>query len=177
VTAVKNEGGMLPLSEPGNSCWYVLAAGRFSMQGRELMGAVQARAPQAKVTLLDPQLPETEFTALAGSAAQCGSVVLATYVAAAANRGNAALAGNYPGFVERVLAAGRPVAMVSLGNPYLLRAYPAVAAYLATFSTAPLSESAAVKAVLGEIEVDGKLPVSIPGLATVGFGIKIEKRK
>jgi beta-N-acetylhexosaminidase len=177
VTAVKNEGGMLPLSEPGNSCWYVMAAGRFSMQGRELMGAVRARAPQAKVTLLDPQLPETEFEALAGSAAGCGSVVLATYVAAAANRGNVALAGNYPGFVEKVLAAGRPVALVSLGNPYLLRAYPGVAAYLATFSTAPPSEAAAVKAVLGEIEVDGKLPVSIPGLATVGFGIKIEKRK
>jgi beta-N-acetylhexosaminidase len=175
VTLVRNEGGVLPLKEPESACWFVLAAGRFSMQGRDLMAAVQARSPQARITLLDPQLPAAEFESLAAAASACSTVVAATYVTASAYRGNVALAGGYNGFMERLLAAGKPVVFLSLGNPYLLRAYPSVAAYLATFSTAPPSESAAVKAVYGEIPVTGRLPVSIPGLATLGFGIKMEK--
>ena len=53
----------------------------------------------------------------------------------AAYRGNVALAGNYPGFLDQVAAqAAMPIALVSLGNPYLLRSFPGVSAYLATFS-------------------------------------------
>lgn len=175
VTLVRTEGGAVPLKDPASACWFVLAAGRFSMQGRDLIAAVQARTPKARALLLDPQLPASEFEALAAQAASCSTVVAATYVTASAYRGNVALAGGYAAFMERLLASGQPVVFVSLGNPYLLRAYPSVAAYLATFSTAPPSEAAAVRAVYGEIPVTGKLPVSIPGLATLGFGVNMEK--
>ncbi len=175
VTLVRNEGAALPLKEPATACWFVLAAGRFSMQGRDLMAAVQSRTPKARVTLLDPQLPASEFESLAAGSSSCSTLVAAAYVTAAAYRGNVALAGGYPAFMDRLLASSQPVVFIALGNPYLLRAYPSVAAYLATFSTAPPSEAAAVKAVYGEIAVGGKLPVSIPGLATLGFGVNMEK--
>ncbi|MBI4889964.1 MAG: hypothetical protein HY821_05010 [Acidobacteria bacterium] len=170
VTVAKNDGALLPLREPNRSCWYVMAAGRFSMQGRELMAAVQARAPRAKATLLDPQLPAAEFEALAAAAKECGSVFAVTY-------STAAPAASYAKFLAALTAGERPVALITLGNPYLLRQFPKVAAYAATFSWAPPSEMAAVEAVFGEIEIRGKLPVSIPGLAAVGFGIDIEKLK
>jgi beta-N-acetylhexosaminidase len=41
---------------------------------------------------------------------------------------------------------------------------------LCTFSAARVSESA-VKAVFGEIEIHGHLPVTIPGVASRGEGI------
>jgi len=49
-----------------------------------------------------------------------------------------------------------------------------VSAYLATFSTVPPSERAAVKALWGEIDIRGHLPVSIPGLANLGDGIQVK---
>jgi beta-N-acetylhexosaminidase len=55
----------------------------------------------------------------------------------------------------------------------LLRAYPKARAYLATFSTAPPSEIAAVKALWGEIAIGGHLPVTIPGEARYGEGIQL----
>jgi beta-N-acetylhexosaminidase len=177
ITLVKNEGSLLPLQAPANACYYVLAAGRFSTQGRDLMDALRERAPKVKVQLLDPQLPASEFEQLAGQAAQCEQVVVAAYVTASASRDKVTLAGNYPGFVERLLAVGKPLVVVALGNPYLLRTYPGIAAYLATYSTVLPSEVAAVKALFGEMEVDGKLPVTIPGLAEYGFGIRMELRK
>ena len=57
-----------------------------------------------------------------------------------AYRGNVALTGNYPGFVEKLQASGSPIVLVSLGNPYLLRSFPGVSAYLATFSPVPTSK-------------------------------------
>lgn len=174
VTLVKNERNRLPLKNPGKSCWFILSGSRFSTQGLGLLEELRSRKIR-NATLLDPQLPEAEFAAHANSAAACETVVLAAYVTASAYRGNVELAGNYPAFVKLLLAGGRPVVLIALGNPYLLRAYPEAAAYLAAFSTARVSEEAAVRAVLGEAPVTGRLPVTIPGLAPAGFGIKIEK--
>ena len=46
-------------------------------------------------------------------------------------------------------------------------------AYLATFSTVPPSEIAAVKALWGEIAIRGHLPVTIPAQAAYGEGIQL----
>ncbi len=174
ITLVKNNHGLIPLKNRENACWFILSGSRFSTQGQGLLEELRSRRVR-NVTLLDPQLPEAEFAALAEKAAACETAVLGAYVTASAYRGNVDLAGNYPGFVKKLLAGGRPVVFVALGNPYLLRTYPDVAAYLATFSTARVSEEAAVRAVLGEAPITGRLPVTIPGLATAGFGIMIEK--
>lgn len=177
LTLVKNEGGVLPLRNPAGSCHYILAAGRFSTQGRDLGDQLRAGLRGAKVQLLDPQLPEAEFDQLALAAASCETVVVEAYVTASAFRGNVALAGNYPAFVEKLLAGSKPVVFVAFGNPYLLRTYPNVPAYLATYTTVAPSETAVVKALAGELEVNGKLPVTIPGLAEYGFGLKLERTK
>jgi beta-N-acetylhexosaminidase len=60
-----------------------------------------------------------------------------------------------------------------MGNPYLLRSFSNVAAYLAAFSTVRPSEVAAVRALWGEIEIRGHLPVTIPGLAAYGDGFRV----
>ncbi|MFZ5929477.1 MAG: glycoside hydrolase family 3 N-terminal domain-containing protein [Acidobacteriota bacterium] len=174
ITVVKNNNRLIPLKNREKSCWFILSGSRFSTQGQGLLEELRSRRVR-NVTLLDPQLPETEFAAQAEKAAACETAILGAYVTASAYRGNVDLAGNYPAFVKKLLAGGRPVVFLALGNPYLLRTYPDVAAYLATFSTARVSEEAAVRAVLGEAPVTGRLPVTIPGLATAGFGIMIEK--
>ena len=174
VTLVKNENNLIPLKNRDNSCWFILSGSRFSTQGLGLLDELRSRRIR-NATLLDPQLPESEFAAHAERSAACEAVVLAAYVTASAYRGNVDLAGNYPAFVKALLESGRKVIFIALGNPYLLRTYPDAAAYLATFSTARVSEEAAVRAVFGEAAITGRLPVTIPGLAPAGFGIKIEK--
>ena len=87
-----------------------------------------------------------------------------------------ALPGAFPKLVESLISSGKPVALVSLGSPYLLGKFPNVNAYLATFSTMPTSEVTAIKALFGEIAIRGRLPVSIPGVAKVGDGIQLPAR-
>ncbi len=62
--------------------------------------------------------------------------------------------------------------VVALGNPYVATDFPEVQTYLCTFSNAAVSESSAVRALFGEIAVNGRLPVNIPGIAQRGEGIE-----
>ena len=177
VTLVRNENNVVPLANPERACWFVLSGGRFSTQGREFVESVRRSAKGAQVTLLDPLLPPSEFDALAAKAqSSCDTVVVTAYVLVAAYTGTVGLPGNYPAFVDRLIAGGKPVVFIALGNPYLLRAFPKVAAYLATFSTTQPSEAAAVRAVVGEAGISGKLPVTIPGFAQIGDGLRTDAK-
>jgi len=133
---------------------------------------LRRRGPKIDVTLLDPQYTESELQPLVERAAQCPAIAIAAFVTAAAYRGDVALAGVYPWLMERLLAQKTPIVFAAMGNPYLLRAYPGVAAYIAAFSTASPSEVAVVKALFNEIQFQGKLPVTIPGLAAFGAGLR-----
>lgn len=171
VTLVKNEGGVVPLKNPTTACWLVMSGSRYSGTGRQFIESLREKAPWARIHHLDPQLPESELEKVASGLGNCETIVAAAYVASAAYRGNVALGGNYPAFMERIFGLGRPVVFVSLGNPYLLLAYPQSASYLATFSTVTTAETAAVRALLGDAPITGKLPVTIPGQAERGAGL------
>jgi len=79
-------------------------------------------------------------------------------------------------FIAKLEEGPVPVAIVAMGNTYLLSAFPKTAAYLATFSSTPPSEVSAVKALFGEIPITGKMPVTIPGFAKYGDGIQMPGR-
>jgi beta-N-acetylhexosaminidase len=126
---------------------------------------------------LDPSMPRGLIDETLGRLSACGSYAVAAFAQVTASRGTVGLGGELPHAVETLIASGKPVTLVALGNPYLLRNFPNVSAYLATFSTVPPSEAAAVKALWGEIPIRGHLPVSIPGLARHGDGIVLGAKR
>jgi beta-N-acetylhexosaminidase len=67
--------------------------------------------------------------------------------------------------------AGERTAVVAMGSPYLASAFPEVQNYLCTYSIASVSETAAAKALFGEIGIHGHSPVTIPGIADRGAGL------
>ncbi len=68
-------------------------------------------------------------------------------------------------------AAERTV-VLAMGNPYVIQSFPAIQNYVCSFSNATVSETAAVKAIFGEIPIQGHLPVTIPNIANRGDGIQ-----
>jgi beta-N-acetylhexosaminidase len=173
ITAVKVAPDLVPLSKPEETCVLALTESRYGQQGRRLTEEIHKRAPNLKVTLLDPSMSEADLQQAAQATAGCSEIVVAAYATVSAYRGNGALAGNYPAFLNALIAGKIPVTLVALGNPYLLRTFPNVAAYLATYSPTPTSEAALVRALFGEIPITGKLPVTIPGFAKYGDGLQL----
>ncbi len=175
VTLVKNESNVLPLRNPHKACWLILAESRSGQQGQALLEELRKHTRDTFAVRWDPQVPMVEMDAVLDKSNGCETYVLPSFVSAAAYRGNVALAGAFPQLIEKLQAGRTPVVIIAMGNPYLLRAFPKVNGYLATYSTAPSSEVAAVRALYGDIAITGKLPVTIPGLAKYGDGIQLSK--
>jgi beta-N-acetylhexosaminidase len=173
VTLVKDSGDSLPIRHPESVCVFALSEGRRSQQGIRLMDEVKKRAPGISTTVLDPSMSKADLEQVAAKTANCSEIVVAAYVTVAAERGNVALAGEYPDFLNGLIAGKAPVLLISLGNPYLVRSFPNARAYMATFSPTTTSELAVAKALFAEIAITGHLPVTIPGVAKYGDGIQV----
>ena len=176
VTLVKDDKHLFPIGDPANSCLTVLTEGRYSSRGENLINTVLRRAPNVRTYVANAMTPDAELNGLAETLSQCKQVYLGAFVTVAANRGSVALEGGLSKFIDSLIKANAPVALISFGSPYLLRSFPGVSAYAATFSTSDTSEIAAAKALFGEIPIRGRLPVSIPGLAKIGDGIQVTAR-
>jgi beta-N-acetylhexosaminidase len=173
VTLVRNHGSLVPLAAPDRTCFVVMTENRAPTEGQVFAAEVRKRTGHAAVITLDASMARQQIDDFLGHAPGCQAYVVAAFAPVAAYRGSVGLGGELPHAFESIAGTGKPVALVALGNPYLLRNFPSVAAYLATFSTVPPSEIAAVRALFGEISIRGRLPVSIPGQARYGEGIQL----
>ncbi len=80
-----------------------------------------------------------------------------------------------------LVATGKPVIVVAVGNPYDIAYLPGVKDYLATYGYSPVSLNAVARVVFGSVNPSGKLPVDIPSasnantiLYPLGFGLSYE---
>jgi beta-N-acetylhexosaminidase len=176
ITLVKDDRRLFPASDGATSCLVVLTEGQFSTRGQDLIAEVRRLEPKMRIAMANATMPETVLTALGNDLNSCSAVYAAAFVAVAAYRGNVQLAEPLTNFLNAVIHNHPPVALISMGNPYLLSAFPNVAAYAAAFSTVSTSEIAVARAIFGEIAIQGRMPVSIPGYAKIGDGIAVAAR-
>ncbi|MGH9662717.1 MAG: glycoside hydrolase family 3 N-terminal domain-containing protein, partial [Bryobacteraceae bacterium] len=169
VTLVRNRDSLLPLRSDENACFVALTENRYTTQGDALAEGIRRRTGR-EPAMLDPLMTEAELDRAVAAAVECPKIVVAAFASVSVYRSGMALPGGFAKLIDAVVASGKPVALVALGNPYLIRAFPAVAAYMTTYSPVVPSEIAAVKALFGEIPASGRLPVTIPGIAERGGG-------
>ena len=182
VTLVRNGSSLIPLAAPEKTCYLVLPETRYSTEGQVFTQEVRKRvdvgsgrsAARAAVLTLDPSMPRDQVEESLKRFSGCDNYTVAAFASVAASSTSVGLSGELPHALELIAATGKPVVLAALGNPYLLRNFPNVTAYLATFSTVPPSEIAAVRALFGEINIRGHLPVSIPGLANYRDGLQVQ---
>ncbi|MBV9613537.1 MAG: hypothetical protein JO091_13770 [Acidobacteriaceae bacterium] len=173
ITLVKDDKHLFPMPGSDGSCLVVMTESQFSQRGEALTLELHRSAPDLKTYLTNSAMPDALLAAVANDTAHCKQIYVAAFVTVAANRGSVALEGGLGPFLKTLSHGPVPVALISLGNPYLLRDFPDVSSYAATFSTSSSSEIAAARAMLGEIAITGKLPVSIPGFAKLGDGLYV----
>jgi beta-N-acetylhexosaminidase len=68
-----------------------------------------------------------------------------------------------------------PLIGISFGNPYLLQSFPELRTYLVAYGDMPSLQEAAARALTGNIDVTGRLPISLPGLYPRGTGIQLKR--
>ncbi len=135
-----------------------------------------SRGASVENHLVDNRTSEREVTAILERLDQSKArlVVYSIPVRARSGKGSITLPPLGKRIADELIARNRPLLIVSFGNPYLLLAFPEAPAYLIAWSPFPVSQRAAARAILGEIPISGKLPISLPGLHPRGHGLAVE---
>jgi beta-glucosidase-like glycosyl hydrolase len=75
-----------------------------------------------------------------------------------------------------IIGSKIPLVGISFGNPYLLTAFPEMRTYIVAYGDMPSLQQAAARALVGEIDITGRLPISLPGLYPRGTGIQLKRK-
>ena len=135
-TLVKDDKHLFPMPQFGGSCVIVMSESEFSQRGQTLVNELIRGVPDLRSYVANSSMQDPVLNAIATDAAQCKQIYVAAFVTVAAYRGSVSLQGGLTPFLQMLTDRPAPVALISLGNPYLLRDFPKVAAYAATFSSA-----------------------------------------
>ncbi len=142
--------------------------------GLALEQEFRARTAGVKVMYIDPHNATLLAQQTMDAVEQAQVVIAAAYLApqAGASTNTSVLQNGQGSLLQSVveMAADKTV-VVAMGNPYIATQLPQVQTYICTFSDAEVSEVSAVKAMFGEIPMPGRLPVTIPNIASRGTGL------
>ena len=99
-------------------------------------------------------------------------VILSSYIGASTNTATMAPTRGVPELIAGLRAAGTKVVLVSFNNPYLALGLPNTNAHVIAWSPWTMSQRAAARAMLGKNPITGQLPITLPGIAGFGAGIR-----
>jgi beta-N-acetylhexosaminidase len=180
TTLVKNEGNVLPLGSGEKRSIAVLALSSDMgdyYAGRTFVEAVRKRAPQARVYYADSGTGRETLDEAYAAAASADVVLCAVFSGLRAWKGSVGLNPLHVDLINNLTGLDKPIVVANFGSPYLLRNFPDVDAYLCFYRNTAQAQEIAARAIFGEMDVNGKLPVSIPGLVPLGTGISLKAVK
>ncbi len=191
ITVVRNEGGVLPLqAEAPLKLLQLVITGRAGAPARGLPeDELARRRVEVETRVLGPEVSPETASEIAAAAAGATHVVVSAFVRAASRQGSSGLSPSQARLLERLTKsrpvspigparrAGPPVILISFASPYLLAHLPAASVYVCAYSGSSASREAVVAALFGEAPVGGRLPVTLPGMYDVGYGIDVPRRE
>ena len=99
------------------------------------------------------------------------AIVASVFVRAASASGRMDLASPVQRLLLDLVRVRKPYVTVFFGNPYAAMYMKELPAMLLTYDLYDRPERSAVRAIAGEAAIGGKLPIALPGMFEVGFGL------
>ncbi|MCX7974669.1 MAG: glycoside hydrolase family 3 protein [Candidatus Aminicenantes bacterium] len=177
ITLVKDENFVIPVvnknikiaalslsSDPGD--YYA---------GRPFIQEIEKRCSQTSSFYADAETGIEYFEQAKKLGQEADIIIIGLFSTLRAGKGSVGLENHHIDLVKEMASLNKPLIVISFGSPYFLRNFPEVPVYICAYRHSPQAQIAAVQAIFGEIEIQGKLPVSIPGLFSAGHGLKIKK--
>jgi beta-N-acetylhexosaminidase len=174
ITLVRNDAHLLPAVLPPDATILNLAItngeDRFSISipfvtELERLAHKPGRAGwRVKTVVLDARSSPDEVSRALQQARAADLVFASLYgrvVAGAA--GSAGLPASAAQALAELIGEGKVrLVGISFGNPYLLKNFPGLRTYAVAYGDMPSLQKAAARALLGETDITGKLPIGLP---------------
>ncbi len=174
VTLLRDTANLLPLdaTKPHRVLLVSLSADADPYPGETIEPEIRWRVDSLKALRVDTQFSTASALKLPPPDSY-DVAVAALFVRVADRKGNVGLPDDQRALVNQIVAAGKPVVVMSFGSPYLIEHFPDAKTWLAEFSTNDVSQRAAVRALFGQVATEGKIPVTVPGTLKRDDGIRL----
>lgn len=185
ITLLKDDRNQVPLRVPRESAVLYLSVldypsgWRIAAPSRTVIPELRRRWPSVTAIELSDRSTPSEIDLVRASALRYDAIVVSVFVRASSGSGRMDLA---PALTKLLgdlgrMTAGTPKPFVTMcfGNPYVPMFLPDLPAVLLTYDFYDLAEMSAVSALAGDIAIGGRLPISLPGSFSAGFGLVRDK--
>jgi beta-N-acetylhexosaminidase len=182
ITLVRNDDKLLPLNslKPGAHIFNLAITNgddRLSVANAFVaaLASVVGSGRTIETVVLDDRSSEAEVQQALERANRADLVIASLY--GRVRSGQARSVGlPEPGAqaLHALIGSRMPLVGVSFGNPYLLQSFSALKTYVVAYGDMPSLQQAAARALVGQIDITGKLPISLPGLYPRGTGIQLK---
>jgi len=174
ITLVRDKRGDLPLKlAPEQRVLFITMVDnsegwRDGVPGRAFFAALVKRHPNSINVYVTDKTAPAEFELIRKLAAFSDAVIVNGFIRVSSFKGSIDMSDGEINLLKQLSTIEKPFAFVLYGSPYLLSFVPELPSYILAYEYYPAAEEAALKAVLGEIEFRGRLPVELPGFYRIG---------
>ena len=174
ITLVRDKRGDLPLRlTPQQRMLFITMVDnsegwRDGVPGRAFFAGLLKRHPNSINVYVTDKTSSAELELIRKIAAFSDAVIVNGFIRISSFKGSIDMSEGEIHLLKHLSAIDKPLAFVLYGSPYLLSFVPELPTYILAYEYYPAAEEAALRAVLGEIEFRGKLPVELPGFYPIG---------
>ncbi len=163
ITLVKNDKKIIPVnkSKHQNIFGITITEGLGSESEIFFQSLLQEQFPNAMRALVHQETNDEYYAKIFGAAEEVDLVILSSFIRVKAYQGSVSISKKHEEFINKILKFKTSNILISFGNPYLLTVFPNVNAYLCAYGDTKVSQRAVLKALKGEIKIQGKLPIRI----------------
>lgn len=174
ISLVRDEPKVLPLdsTKPLRILLLVVSGDPDPLPGGPLEDEVRPRVDSLQVVRVDSSFVRAGTVKLPPPDTY-DVAVAAVFVRVADRKGSVGLPDDEAALLNKLLGAGKPSIVACLGSPYLVSRFPNAKTWIAGFGTQDVVQRAIARAIFGQNAVSGKIPVSVPGVAKLGDGLRV----
>jgi len=175
VTILKNEDDIIPIraAEYPKILFLSVADDESGNTGSSFARELRKYHPDVTFKIYDQRSSEEEKKEILKAAEQAdliiiGSFIFLRYLQPIQLNDEQAL------FVRKIQQMNKPSVLVSFGNPYVLQELPDTDVHVLGWTNSRLQTRNTTPALFGGSDVVGALPINIPGMYTIGEGLKFK---
>lgn len=177
ITLIKDEHSQVPLAVPKTAQILYLSVldypsgWNIAAPSRTFIPELRRRWPNVTSIELSDRTTASEVELVRAMAPRFDAIVASLFVRTSSSSGRMDLAAPVQRLLQDIARRQKVLVAVSFGNPYVATSLPELPALLLTYDFYDRAEASAVRALAGEAPIGGKLPIALPGMFEVGFGL------
>jgi beta-N-acetylhexosaminidase len=181
ITLVRNDAKLLPLDIKPASRIFNLAITNGDDRAfiaQPFIAALARGGLKVETIVLDDRSSDADVAKAIDKATRADAVIVSMYGRVRTGQARS-VALPEPGTkaLDELIERRARLVGISFGNPYILMSFPKLQTYLVAYGDMQSLQEETAHALLGQLDIKGRLPISLPGLYPRGTGIQLKAGK